>query len=383
MSQYNSRYDEYFQNNKDLQDFWNDTSKQGIFEGGEKGKYFENYGKDAAGAEQSFVDGMNKKFGTNNADMRDFTKDQFAQYHYDTYGAKEGRDMKSAQEFLDSKLPKPDNGNRPPITQPGFSIGDGNEFPEQRTLPYPPQIGNNVGKGGNIDTSIGNNNTFGNNATIGNNFSKTTGNGSRSDAKERVESYRQITPPPLFSSSSGSGANINVEVGYGSDKKTQVQGQPDNPSTNITNNNLNVGKRGDMNTSIGNGNTFGMGANIGNDYSVTIGGSGDGLSNMQGLVAYQALNNNNTQRSRATFNPLGQAQQSINAANNLGYMDIAQNAFNLVGQRAQNLYDKSAIRGANLYGDFYNNPFTINPPPRKSPTQPESKVDEILKGFNA
>ena len=147
MTQYNSRYDEYFQNNKDLQDLWDDTSQQGEFAGGQQGKYYENYGVDAAGAEKAFVEGMNKKFGTSNSDMRDFTKDQFAQYHYDTYGAKEGRAMKSAQEFLDSKLPKPNNegnegtgsngGNGGNGSNPNTTIGDGNEFGEGEKIGFP------------------------------------------------------------------------------------------------------------------------------------------------------------------------------------------------------------------------------------------------------
>ena len=448
MAQYNSRYDEYFQNNKDLQDFWDDTSQQGIFEGGEQGKYFENYGVDAAGAEQSFIDGMNKKFGTNNADMRDFTKDQFAQYHYDTYGAKEGRAIKSAQEFLDSKLPKPDNGN---TDGGGNNDGGVNEFPDHK-LPQQPSIGNNVnvGKDGNINTTIGNDNIFGDNATIGNDFSETVSNGSRADAKERAENYqsenttnigkvgnidtsigdgntfgdnatigndysmtlgsngsnnnsgssgnssnggsgsfnpddmdsKQVTPPPLNSSGSGSGYDINVEAGYNT-KDRQAQGQPDNPFTAITNNYLNVGKRGNMNTSIGDGNTFGIGANIGNDYSVTIGGSGDGLSNMQGAAAYTALNNNQRARSNARLNGLVRSQQAINQSNGGGWLDMAANAYNMVGMSARNSYDKSLIQNARNFGDYYGNTsLNLNPPPLKSPDQPESKVEDILKGFN-
>lgn len=448
MTQYNSRYDEYFQNNKDLQDFWEDTSQQGLFAGGQQGKYYENYGVDAAGAEKVFVDGMNKKFGTNYSDMRDFTKDQFAQYHYDTYGANEGRAMKSAQEFLDSKLPKPDSGSNGGNggnggnengggngSTPGTTIGDGNEFGEGE------KIGNNVGKDGNINTTIGNDNIFGDNATIGNDYSQTTGNGSRSEAKERAEnyqegnttnvgkvgdmntsigdrntfgdnatigndfsttiggsggnsgsntsngskydgvSYHQVTPPPISGSGSGSGTDINVNVGYGNQNSTSEP--PSNPFSNIVNNYLNVGKRGDMNTSIGNNNTFGHGANIGNDYSVTIGGSGDGLSNMQGAAAYTALNNNQRARSNSFLNGMVRGQQAIDQAGAGGWLDMAANAYNMVGMSARNSFDRSTIQHARNFGDYHgDNRIQFNMPGMTSPKQPESKVDEILKGFN-
>ena len=395
MSQYNSRYDEYFQNNKDLQDFWDDTSQQGEFAGGQQGKYYENYGVDAAGAEKSFVEGMNKKFGTNNADMRDFTKDQFAQYHYDTYGANEGRQMKSAQEFLDSKLPKPgngDNGNNDgggDQPGPGTSVGDGNEFGDGE------QIGNtndtNVGKRGDINTSIGNNNTFGDNATIGNDFSTTIGG--RSAAKERAENYNSsngslnfsgLTPPPI----SGSGGtdengNIDVGVGYGFHQKFNGSNPPQNSEGgNTVNNTTNVGKRGDMNTSIGNDNTFGNNANIGNDYSVTIGGSGDGLSNMQGAAAYTALNNNQRARQRSQFSGSARSQQANDQSRAGGWMDMAANAYNMVGMSAQNSYDRSTIQNARMYGDYFGNTsYNFNPPPLRSAEQPESRVQEILDGF--
>ena len=65
-----------------------------------------------------------------------------------------------------------------------------------------------------------------------------------------------------------------------------------------------IGKRGDMNTTIGDKNQF-IGSNVGNDYSVTIGnqsfGTGSGgsnnssgnnpLANMQTAASYTALNN--------------------------------------------------------------------------------------------
>ena len=413
MSQYSSRYDEYFQKNKDLQDFWADTSQQGEFAGGQQGKYYENYGVDAAGAEKSFVEGMNKKFGTNNADMRDFTKDQFAQYHYDTYGAKEGRQMKSAQEFLDSKLPKPEDEDTKPITEtptpPNTSIGDGNEFGEGE------RIGNNVGKVGNITTSIGNNNTFGDNATIGNDFSTTIGG--RSEAVERAKNYQGFnsTPPPISSSgSTDENGNVNVSVGYEGTNGTWVEPNPSknsykfdpsNPSTqyrdtfnklnpqlnsenssggqggNTVNNTTNVGKRGDMNSSIGNNNTFGNNANIGNDYSVTIGGSGDRLSNMQRAVAYSALNTNDLQRSKSQLSGETRSQQAIDQSRAGGWLQMAANAYNLVGMSAQNSYDMSTIGNARLFGDYYNRSYNFNPPPFRSPEQPESKVQEILDGF--
>lgn len=56
--------------------------------------------------------------------------------------------------------------------------------------------------------------------------------------------------------------------------------------------NQNIGKQGDMNNTIGDGNTFGAGLNFGNDYSVTIGsqsvGSGSSSSNASRLLAAQA-----------------------------------------------------------------------------------------------
>ena len=442
MAKYSSRYDEYFQKNKDLQHFWEDTSQQGEFAGGQQGKYYENYGVDAAGAEKAFVEGMNKKFGTSNSDMRDFTKDQFAQYHYDTYGANEGRAMQSAQEFLESQLPKPNNGGNG--STPGTTIGDGNEFGEGK------KIGNNVGKDGNINTTIGNDNIFGDNATIGNDYSQTTGNGPRAEAKERVENYQEnnninvgkvgdintgigdrntfgdnATIGNDYSTTIGGGGgnsgNSNSESNYGSridappgslftsdfidsdkdgvdDRYQRGPGQPRiypsfsdsdsnsdsnspaNPPSTTVNNNLNVGKRGDINTTIGDNNQFGMGANIGNDYSVTIGGS-DKLSGLQGLAAYQALNRNNDGRRRSQFNGLLRSQQTLNQLSNLGTDQMVQNAYNFVGNLAQNAYDKSDIKSAWMFGDHFGDDYNFGWAPLRSPKREESNVQDILDDF--
>ena len=90
----------------------------------------------------------------------------------------------------------------------------------------------------------------------------------------------------------------------------------------------NIGKQGDMTTTITNS-QFGAGASVGNDYSITLGNmqfgnSGVGgvdvgpkanpLSNMQAATAYSALNDNFLARSKSQLSGYGRAAGAIEEA---------------------------------------------------------------------
>ena len=119
--------------------------------------------------------------------------------------------------------------------------------------------------------------------------------------------------------------------------------------------NQNVGKTGDMTTTVTDS-TFGAGASVGNDYSVTIGNnqagnsSGDGgggggsnnpLSNMQATAAYNALNNNQLARSRSELNGYGRAAGAVEEAEKqTGAGQRVANLYNAVGANQEYLQKK-------------------------------------------
>ena len=147
-----------------------------------------------------------------------------------------------------------------------------------------------------------------------------------------------------------------------------------------------VGKTGDMTTTIGDGNTI-IGSPIGNDYSVTIGNTGimgggsggSGLSNMMGAAAYTALNNNQHNKSKE-LNGFGRAAgASANAQLRIGADDRVANLYNQVGMNQQYWNSKSIVQQGKYLGD----PFSLggydwNQAP--SPAQTEDRTEEI---FNA
>ena len=79
----------YMSTFKDVDNWWKDSKRKGL--AGGKGIYHKAHGKDTTGWEKSWVKGMNKKYGTDKKDVGDFSRDEYAKYHYDTYGKKENR----------------------------------------------------------------------------------------------------------------------------------------------------------------------------------------------------------------------------------------------------------------------------------------------------
>ena len=156
----------------------------------------------------------------------------------------------------------------------------------------------------------------------------------------------------------------------------------------------NVGKRGDMNTDINNSN-IGAGSSVGNDFSVTIGnvtaGRGanansettSGLSNMQSLAAYQALNNNQFARSQSMLNGLGRSSQAIEQGQRAtGAQDKVANLYNLVGRKQQYWQDRSIAQDGFYLGDIYGNrPTPVFKRPG-DPEQPEDRTQEIADSFS-
>jgi hypothetical protein len=133
------------------------------------------------------------------------------------------------------------------------------------------------------------------------------------------------------------------------------------------NNNLDqdVGNKEDWTTNINNS-TLNY-SNVGNDYSVNIGGIGDGFSNMQGAAAYTALNNNQYYRSNSEVNGLKRAAQASEQATGLvGAKDRAANLYNSMGY-SQNYWRQKADAQQNFYlGDIYSQgapDFVIPDPP--------------------
>ena len=146
-----------------------------------------------------------------------------------------------------------------------------------------------------------------------------------------------------------------------------------------------VGKTGDMTTTIGDGNTI-IGSPIGNDYSVTIGntgnmggsGGGSGLSNMMGAAAYSALNDNAYAKSQS-LNGYGRAAGAVASAElKTGATDRVANLYNMVGQ-SQQYWNNKAIAQQGLYlgdvGNLGGYDFVQAP----NPVQTEDRTSEILR----
>ena len=134
-----------------------------------------------------------------------------------------------------------------------------------------------------------------------------------------------------------------------------VGGNTTTNTNNSENNNINqnAGNKEDWTTNLTNSGDIKY-SNIGNDYSVNIGGIGDGFSNMQGAAAYTALNNNQYQRSRSEVNGLKRAAQASEQATGLvGAKDRAANLYNSIGY-SQNYWRQKADAQQNFYlGDIF------------------------------
>jgi hypothetical protein len=147
-----------------------------------------------------------------------------------------------------------------------------------------------------------------------------------------------------------------------------------------------VGKKGDMTTTIGDGNTI-IGSPIGNDYSVTIGNTGNmsgggsggsGLSNMMGAAAYSALNNNAYNTSQSQVNGPGvAATASANAELRTGATDRVANLYNMVGESQMYWKNKADAQQGLYLGDVWNqggHKWTQAPNPEFT----EDKTSDIL-----
>ena len=75
----------------DMIDAYNDMAADGLFEGGQSGSYYDNWGADLGG-EQARLDAMNKYYGTAKKDIGEFTEAEWGNWHMhhhaDTYGGK-------------------------------------------------------------------------------------------------------------------------------------------------------------------------------------------------------------------------------------------------------------------------------------------------------
>ena len=159
--------------------------------------------------------------------------------------------------------------------------------------------------------------------------------------------------------------DLKKYMNYNGDKITNTNSSEEN---NI---NQNAGNKEDWTTTIGNNNDIKY-SNIGNDYSVNIGGIGDGFSNMQGAAAYTALNNNQYQRSKSEINGLKRAAQASEQATGLvGAKDRAASLYNSIGY-SQNYWRQKADAQQNFYlGDI----FAMKAPEYQLPESPSDPMD--------
>ena len=79
---YLDRYD-------DLQLWDSDSGEDGLHTG--EGKWSKQIGRSSEGMEKGWVGEMNRMYGTENTDMNQFSKDQYAKAHYELHGKNEGR----------------------------------------------------------------------------------------------------------------------------------------------------------------------------------------------------------------------------------------------------------------------------------------------------
>ena len=154
----------------------------------------------------------------------------------------------------------------------------------------------------------------------------------------------------------------------------------------------NIGKQGDMTTTIGDNNQFGAGTSIGNDYSVTIGNQNAGnvgaggtqgaLANMQSAAAYSALNNNAWAKSRSQLNGYGRSAGAIEeAAKTTGVKNRVASLYNLTGMDQKYWNNKATAQQGGYLGDMFNfrSPSWTMP---SAPEKPEDKTQDIAKKFN-
>lgn len=157
----------------------------------------------------------------------------------------------------------------------------------------------------------------------------------------------------------------------------------------------NIGKQGDMTTTITNS-QFGAGASVGNDYSITLGNmqfgnSGAGgvdvgskanpLSNMQAATAYSALNDNFLARSKSQLSGYGRAAGAIEEARkaNSRPNKDQEAAFRFAGANQNYLRDRVSQIRDNYMGSIegYQAPsFTMPISPRPVDLDPAKDIYE-------
>ena len=209
--------------------------------------------------------------------------------------------------------------------------------------------------------------------------------------KKNFEQYQSKSGGQVFAGGTpnfdeSTGTYINQAQQFKTDyadnlkKYMNVSGPVTTNTNNTTQNDIlqNAGNKEDWTTTIGNNNDIKY-SNIGNDYSVNIGGIGDGFSNMQGAAAYTALNNNQYQRSKSEINGLKRSAQASEQATGLvGAKDRAANLYNSMGY-SQNYWRQKADAQQNFYlGDI----FAQNAPEFQmpdAPVQPKDSTEQIMK----
>ena len=150
---------------------------------------------------------------------------------------------------------------------------------------------------------------------------------------------------------------------------------------------------GDNQNTIGDDNKIYGNVNQGNqDFSVNIGsqssGSGSGasgttnLNNMQSAAAYNALNENQYERSQAKFNPYAKAQGNIDATKESVGVDESTKAGNELYGSLRDLYRaQTTDYMTNLFGDYFNQE-NYKPPKWNAPATP-SKISPEYEDPNA
>ena len=101
-------YRTYFDTFGDVATYYKDAKKKGILGDGE---YAKKYGRSTKGWEQNWLKGMNKKYGRDAKDLGEYSKKEYTDYHYNTYGKKENRlKNKSYIQAYDAGITKNDPG---------------------------------------------------------------------------------------------------------------------------------------------------------------------------------------------------------------------------------------------------------------------------------
>lgn len=141
---------------------------------------------------------------------------------------------------------------------------------------------------------------------------------------------------------------------------------------------------GDNQNTIGDENKIYGNVNQGNqDFSVNIGSQGAGqgrgsgsnlhyLSNMQSAAAYNALNENQWERSQAKFNPYAKAQGNIDATKDSTKVSESNRASNEMYGGLRDLYrSQTTDYMTNLFGDYFNKE-DYKPPRWNAPAAPST-----------